>query len=592
MLSRVRLVGVPDGLLSELDRNDPVKQIDSQARVMPAKLRSLVDVINVDEMVVCMVADTSLAWAFSEARAIGIKTAAFSPVSAANLALVLHMPTLGFEQTNSPVQLGDGVLNWEIKDLPWSSPGFPEEVLKTVFQCCANVAASLPSFDYLLVNSFEELEPSACRLIPNIYPIGPLFTKEECCFRGSMWAEDRSCLEWLDRQDRGSVVYVAFGSIATIQTQLQFDELALGLELTGRPFLWVVRPDHGRSEFLDGFLKRVGDRGKIVEWANQEKVLSHPSIACFLSHCGWNSTLDGLVAGVPFLCWPFCFDQFHNSKCISETWKIGLELKPDDASMITRMEISRKVDELLSDETIESNSMKLREMALNISSDYFTYNYRAYVWAPYGHFWRSIRRLIVTKIFSTKTLRRSALVREEEVRSLLRRLQRFLLSLLTVNVMMRLAVGRRCVEEEEGDTKEEKVKFREFKDRFFPGLGMNICDFDLFLRKIGYGWRMEKHMLKMRKKRDDYLQGLVDEVVNKRMGSHKIGSKGADEVNSVAEIILSLRESDPRRARVQSNQLLNLMVKRPRARAGSGVDREGEWRRKSGRMEKKSFLFN
>ncbi|CAN1795786.1 UDP-glycosyltransferase 83A1 [Linum perenne] len=192
-------------------------------------------------------------------------------------------------------------------------------------------------------------------------------------FAGSMWADDRSCLAWLDRQDRGSVVYVAFGSIATIQTQLQFDELAFGLELTGRPFLWVVRPDHGRSgtsgeKFPDGFLKRVGDRGKIVEWVNQEKVLSHPSIACFLSHCGWNSTLDGLVAGVPFLCWPFYFDQFHNSKYISETWKIGLELKPDDASMITRMEISRKVDELLSDETIESNSMKLREMALNSTS--------------------------------------------------------------------------------------------------------------------------------------------------------------------------------------------------------------------------------
>ncbi|CAN1151910.1 UDP-glycosyltransferase 83A1 [Linum perenne] len=188
-----------------------------------------------------------------------------------------------------------------------------------------------------------------------------------------MWADDRSCLAWLDRQDRGSVVYVAFGSIATIQTQLQFDELAFGLELTGRPFLWVVRPNYGRSgtsgaEFPDGFLKRVGDRGKIVEWANQEKVLSHPSVACFLNHCGWNSMLDGLVAGVPFLCWPFCFDQFHNSKYICETWKIGLELKPDDSSMITRMEISRKVDELLSDETIESNSMKLREMALNSTS--------------------------------------------------------------------------------------------------------------------------------------------------------------------------------------------------------------------------------
>ncbi|CAN1164011.1 Cytochrome P450 81C13 [Linum perenne] len=206
------------------------------------------------------------------------------------------------------------------------------------------------------------------------------------------------------------------------------------------------------------------------------------------------------------------------------------------------------------EECFTKNDVVFANRPKSISSDYFTYNYRAYVWAPYGHFWRSIRRLIVTEIFSPKTLHRSALVREEEVRSLLRRLHKdkdravnlkFLLSLLTVNVMMRLAVGRRCVEEEEGDTEVEKVKYREFKGTFLPGLGMNICDYVPFLRKIGFGWRMEKHMLKMRKKRDDYLQGLVDEVVNKRIGSQKIGSKGADEVKSVAEIILSLRESDP-----------------------------------------------
>ncbi|CAN1249798.1 Cytochrome P450 81C13, partial [Linum perenne] len=98
------------------------------------------------------------------------------------------------------------------------------------------------------------------------------------------------------------------------------------------------------------------------------------------------------------------------------------------------------------EECFTKNDVVFANRPKSISSDYFTYNYRAYVWAPYDHFWRSIRRLIVTEIFSTKTLRRSALVREEEVRSLLRRLQRFLLSLLTVNVMMRLAVGRRCVE--------------------------------------------------------------------------------------------------------------------------------------------------
>ncbi|CAN1151909.1 UDP-glycosyltransferase 76E1 [Linum perenne] len=135
-----------------------------------------------------------------------------------------------------------------------------------------------------------------------------------------MWADDRSCLAWLDRQDRGSVVYVAFGSIATIQTQLQFDELAFGLELTGRPFLWVVRPNYGRSgtsgeKFPDGFLKRVGDRGKIVEWANQEKVLSHPSV-----NGGTKGELGGATAPPP----PVSSLKLHIFLGIFGIWRRGI----------------------------------------------------------------------------------------------------------------------------------------------------------------------------------------------------------------------------------------------------------------------------
>ncbi|CAN1164013.1 Cytochrome P450 81C13 [Linum perenne] len=205
------------------------------------------------------------------------------------------------------------------------------------------------------------------------------------------------------------------------------------------------------------------------------------------------------------------------------------------------------------EECFTKNDAVFANRPKSISGDYFTYNYRAYVWAPYGPLWRSLRRLTVTEIFSTKTLQRSAVVREEEVRSLVRRLDKhkdgavnlkFLLSLLTVNVMMRLAVGRRCVEEEEAGTEEERVKFGEFKDTFYPSLGMNICDFVPILRKIGYG-AIEKKMMKLRKKRDDYLEQLVDGVMKYRERSLKTGSNGDEEVKSIAEIILSLRDSDP-----------------------------------------------
>ncbi|KAJ0785872.1 putative 2,4-dihydroxy-7-methoxy-2H-1,4-benzoxazin-3(4H)-one 2-D-glucosyltransferase [Helianthus annuus] len=91
-----------------------------------------------------------------------------------------------------------------------------------------------------------------------------------------------TCLEWLDQQPACSVVYVAFGSF-TIFNQTQFQEVALDLELTNRPFLWVVRPGLTKETcdmYPDGYTDRIGTRGKIVSWAPQQAVLALPSIAC------------------------------------------------------------------------------------------------------------------------------------------------------------------------------------------------------------------------------------------------------------------------------------------------------------------------
>ncbi|XP_034672503.1 UDP-glycosyltransferase 83A1-like [Vitis riparia] len=190
---------------------------------------------------------------------------------------------------------------------------------------------------WLLCNSVYELDSSACDLIPNILPIGPLL----------------------------AIIYVTFGS-TTIFNQHQFNGLAIGLELAGQPFLWVVRTDFTRgstAEYPDGFIERVADHGKIVSWAPQEKVLAHPSVACFLSHCGWNSTMDGVGMGVPFLCWPYLADQFHNQSYICDKWKVGLGLNPDENGLISRHEIKMKIEKLVSDDGIKANAEKLKEMA-------------------------------------------------------------------------------------------------------------------------------------------------------------------------------------------------------------------------------------
>nr|GEW57572.1 UDP-glycosyltransferase 83A1-like [Tanacetum cinerariifolium] len=133
----------------------------------------------------------------------------------------------------------------------------------------------------------------------------------------------------------------------TIFNQTQFQELALGLELSNRPFLWVVRlgmTKETTAAYPDGYMERVRARGRIVSCAPQQKVLAHSSIACFVSHCGWNSTLEGVTNGLSFLCWPYFVDQFHNKTYICDIWKTGLGFNQDEAGIITREEVNSKIE--------------------------------------------------------------------------------------------------------------------------------------------------------------------------------------------------------------------------------------------------------
>ena len=156
-------------------------------------------------------------------------------------------------------------------------------------------------------------------------------------------------------------VYVAFGSF-TLFDQNQFNELALGLDLTNRTFLWVIREDN-KMEYPHEF---KGNKGKIVSWAPQQKVLSHPAIACFVTHCGWNSTMEGLSNGVPFLCWPYFGDQLSNKTHICDELNVGLGIDKDKNGVVSREELKNKVEQFFNDdENMKSRSMVLKEKVLN-----------------------------------------------------------------------------------------------------------------------------------------------------------------------------------------------------------------------------------
>ncbi|KAL6227624.1 hypothetical protein ACLB2K_001581 [Fragaria x ananassa] len=168
---------------------------------------------------------------------------------------------------------------------------------------------------------------------------------------GSDWSR---IADWLDKQEKGKVVYVALGSELNL-SQEEFNELALGLELSGLPFFWVLRkPSHvsdGDSVNLsDGFEERTKDRGLVWKtWSPQPKILAHESIGGFLTHCGWSSLIEALQYGRPLILLPFMYDQ----GLIARFWdkKIGIEVSRDEESgAFTRNELAKSLNLVVVDE--------------------------------------------------------------------------------------------------------------------------------------------------------------------------------------------------------------------------------------------------
>jgi UDP:flavonoid glycosyltransferase YjiC (YdhE family) len=175
-------------------------------------------------------------------------------------------------------------------------------------------------------------------MFPRIYNIGPLPLlgrhvpdSQLKSLSSSLWKEDSKCLQWLDKWEPKSIVYVNYGSV-TVMTQQHLKEFAWGLANSKHPFLWIVRPDvvMGDSAILpEEFFEETKDRGLLVSWCPQDQVLEHPSIGVFLTHCGWNSTLESICVGVPIICWPFFADQQTNCWYACTTWGIGMEVNHD-----------------------------------------------------------------------------------------------------------------------------------------------------------------------------------------------------------------------------------------------------------------------
>lgn len=220
-------------------------------------------------------------------------------------------------------------------------------------------------------NTFEQLEHEHLEHMRKssgrpVWAVGPVLPPEE------EDSEEISILRWLDSQPPSSVIYISFGSQNSISAS-NMKELALGLESSGQPFIWVVRPPLGvplntefSSVFLpDGFEERMEAKNQgliIKKWAPQRVILSHPSTGGFVSHCGWNSTMESLSQGVPMIGWPIAAEQYFNSKLLEQEVGVCVEMCRGSEGELGREKVERTVKMVMCGE----RGGRLRERAASM----------------------------------------------------------------------------------------------------------------------------------------------------------------------------------------------------------------------------------
>lgn len=286
------------------------------------------------------------------------------------------------EFLETPLDWIPGMAHMRVKDMPsFVRSTNPNDI---AFNRWLEEAQDNLKSDAIIFNTFHDFESEALAAVSsvfpnNIYSVGPLNLLIQTKLnktqndntrlaRPSLWKENTDCLAWLDKNRPDSVVYVNFGSIAKM-TDNNLKEFAWGLANSGHPFLWILRSDvvMGRCAVLsEDFLEDTKERGMIVGWCPQDKVLGHAAIGAFLTHSGWNSTLEGLCGGVPMICWPYFAEQQVNCRYACSAWGVGLEVDGN----VKREEVEAHVREMMEGE--KGKEMRKKAMDWKIKSEIAT----------------------------------------------------------------------------------------------------------------------------------------------------------------------------------------------------------------------------
>ncbi|RZC86480.1 hypothetical protein C5167_030558 [Papaver somniferum] len=352
---QIHLQSIPNVIPSEFVRSSTLDFETFLAIVVAEMQAPFENVMNTSEPVTVIIADFSLIWALSIGNRRNIPVVSFWTASSFMFSVLSHadLLTKNGHSLDHSSDCDDEVINYipgvsptRLTDMPLlprgNDPKFnPEMVAFTL----------LDKVQCLIIPTFYELEPQVTDTLKEIfrfpvYTIGPSISnldttinqhhqihdkKKESATIKYTNSEELYYLKWLDSQPINSVMYIAFGSTVSISGE-QMEEILSGLHESGVLYLLVSR---GAGYLTSGIHgggggdrdeKTTSSRRLVVPWCDQLRVLCHSSVGGFWTHCGWNSVMESIYAGVPMLTFPIYFDQIPNRKLIVDDLKVGMKV--------------------------------------------------------------------------------------------------------------------------------------------------------------------------------------------------------------------------------------------------------------------------
>ncbi|CAL1403510.1 unnamed protein product [Linum trigynum] len=318
------------------------------------------------------------------ANELGAPSYVFYTCGATCLGFMLHVQSLFDKGEFDPAELKDSDAELAIPGLrdPLQGKQLPSVVveadwLPTVMRHTRRTREAKG----ILVNTFHDFESQAVASLttgqtPPLYTVGPIIDLK---LKKGDTVGEKEIVDWLDQQPKSSVVFLCFGSLASLDEE-QVTEIAAALEASGQRFLWSLRkpPQKGKPEFYpsdyddvkdglpEGFMDRTAGLGKVIGWAPQTRVLAHPSMGGFVSHCGWNSTLESTWFGVPVATWPMQAEQQLNAVMLVKELEMAVEIRMSyrklSGEVVPAEEIERGMRGLMAAEN-EGRRIKVKEMS-------------------------------------------------------------------------------------------------------------------------------------------------------------------------------------------------------------------------------------